>query len=81
MYHPASLMSFLDPLVYLGTCLDLTWNRNTGRNHYIKSIEFRIPLKLSMTKIKKQKYFLLPDHQFAEDFILVFGFYERTNKK
>ena len=27
-----------------------------------------------------QKYFLLPDHQLAENLILVFGFYERTKR-
>ena len=29
---------------------------------------------------KKQNYFSLPDHQLAENLILVFGFYERTKK-
>ena len=29
---------------------------------------------------KRQKYFLLPDHQHAENLILVFGFYKRKNK-
>ena len=29
---------------------------------------------------KKQNYFLLPDHELAENLILVFGFCERTKK-
>ena len=29
---------------------------------------------------KKQNYFSLPDHQLAENLILVFGFYGRTKK-
>ena len=29
---------------------------------------------------KRQKYFLLPDHQHAENLILVFVFYKRKNK-
>ena len=29
---------------------------------------------------KKQKYFLLPDHQHSENLILVFGFFKRKNK-
>ena len=43
----------------------------------------KIPLMQSVTsyKQKKQKYFLLQDHQFAEDLILVFGLKERTKRR
>ena len=30
---------------------------------------------------KKQNYFSLPDHQLAENFIRIFGFYESTKKE
>ena len=33
-----------------------------------------------LTINKRQNYFSLPDHQFTENLVLVFGFYERTNK-
>ena len=44
-----------------------SWRYNT--------IEFDMALKQSATryKQKKQKYFSLPDHQLAEDLILIFG--------
>ena len=43
------------------------------------SIEFGIVLnKAGLAVNKKQKYFSLPDHQLAENLILVFSFYERT---
>ena len=35
---------------------------------------------LTITTTKKQKYFLLPDHQVGKNLIPVFGFYERTKK-
>ena len=52
------------------------------------SIEFGTYLKQratgykQRTKIfKEQKYFSLPDHQLAENLILVFGFCERTKQR
>ena len=57
-----------------------TWNYNTRRSNksllnsaYLRSIE-RGSLKT------KNRNFSLPDHQLAENLILVFGFYERTSK-
>ena len=39
-----------------------------------------MPISVQLAVNKKQKYFPLPDHQFAENLILVFGLYERTKK-
>ena len=56
----------------------------------LKSIEFEITLKESAIRCKygairykygetkEQKYFLLPDHQLAENLILDFGSLKRT---
>ena len=49
----------------------------------LKSIEFEITLKESAIRYKygetkEQKYFLLPDHQLAENLILDFGSLKRT---
>ena len=42
-----------------------------------------MPLKYNVShyKQKGQKYFWLPDHELAENLVLVFGLYERTKKE
>ena len=42
----------------------------------IPCLKRKHPVRLAINK--KQNYFWLPDHQFAENLILVFGFYEGT---
>ena len=46
-------------------------------NPFIKVYWIRYTFEIAQLAInKKQKYFSWPDHQLAENLILVFGFYE-----
>ena len=58
----------------------LPWNLNTGKNKMQEDSFINVYLnqhgfdEKRGSVNKEQKYFLLPDHRFAENMVLVFGF-------
>ena len=64
------------------------WNYSTSRinmqeNCFIKAclVQHIFEVERDSLQTKKQKCLSLPDHQLAENMILDFGFYEKTNKE
>ena len=64
-------------MVYIFTLELNYWSLATVLFNFIEGVDVKHD---SLAINKKQNYFLLPDHELAENLILVFGFCERTKK-